>query len=112
MAPCYEIRDSAAGRGWKAVYLRSTSGDGILQVILVGLLPPGGLDALTDTLIRYRGKPQRRAAPEPGGPLAGLPAGVYLVDWDGTSTDITDHGDGCCCKNCPWRGDHGGDERG
>jgi hypothetical protein len=21
--------------------------------------------------------------------------------------EVTDHGGGCCCKNCPWRGDHG-----
>jgi hypothetical protein len=20
---------------------------------------------------------------------------------------VCDHGDGCCCKNCPWDGDHG-----
>lgn len=21
--------------------------------------------------------------------------------------EVTDHGSGCCCKNCPWGGDHG-----
>lgn len=20
---------------------------------------------------------------------------------------VIDHGPGCCCKNCPWSGDHG-----
>lgn len=22
-------------------------------------------------------------------------------------TDVSDHGGGCCCKNCPWDGNHG-----
>jgi hypothetical protein len=21
--------------------------------------------------------------------------------------EVTEHGPGCCCKNCPWGGDHG-----
>jgi len=49
------------------------------------------------------------------------PTDVLLVEVDADKTaelslllvnrpyvqSVTDHGKGCCCKNCPWNGDHG-----
>jgi hypothetical protein len=38
-----------------------------------------------------------------------LQPGTYLLSWTGNDaeTSIVEHGDGCCCKNCPWNGNHG-----
>lgn len=29
-----------------------------------------------------------------------------LAGYPGVGDVTGDHGKGCCCKNCPWKGDH------
>lgn len=41
--------------------------------------------------------------------VSDLVAEQFLDDMTGYPgvADVTEHGPGCCCKNCPWQGDHG-----
>lgn len=32
---------------------------------------------------------------------------AYLSQGVNGIVSVTEHGSGCCCKNCPWGGDHG-----
>lgn len=40
------------------------------------------------------------------GPEATSAVEGYLLSL-GSVVNVTVHGDGCCCQNCPWNGDHG-----
>jgi len=65
-----------------------------------------------ETVMRMRFKPQ----PPPEKPKEYLLVEVEQ-DWARHTmdrlpelagiTDVTVHGKGCCCKNCPWGGNHG-----